>query len=514
MARLVYACRFEIPSDTGLQSVSASYYKWIEKHYKERRGIADFRLPTTLTDIEAPLDSHNLRGEIYESNEGSAIKLSWSFPDDKDTGLRWRNDIRIGQVGAICSTEHLIYVESVEYNISPTILIVGSPRVIRDIFSDSDVFVGKMRISAQPYCVSSENFSEFITLLTSPDRNIPILFVSPFADSSSSALDIKQLAKNLAGVAVVIYASDPDVTWDLANEIGRRFACFNGGARIYWPNFSLTADYKAHRLFLASWIEQVGSTYASRTIERTIFGVAALRFIPDERISQVIRSHELAERHREIIRKKETGDDFWNDFEKTLADLDDANRRVAELETELSNYKSYKEYIDTQYNEVDNGNAACLEDEAEETHSVHSAVLNAKQKFNNLVFLESALSAALASPFQRPFDIFEALGDLNDIVDDWKQARDERGNGGDLLNHLRNKGWGKRSSMHISNTTKGKYGASYEFEYNGNKILFEPHITIGAGDPNSCASIHFIFDAKNGKMIIAHVGKHLPNTKT
>jgi hypothetical protein len=44
--------------------------------------------------------------------------------------------------------------------------------------------------------------------------------------------------------------------------------------------------------------------------------------------------------------------------------------------------------------------------------------------------------------------------------------------------------------------------------------LFEPHITIGSGDANSCASIHFLFDQKREKMIVGHVGKHLPNTKT
>jgi hypothetical protein len=68
--------------------------------------------------------------------------------------------------------------------------------------------------------------------------------------------------------------------------------------------------------------------------------------------------------------------------------------------------------------------------------------------------------------------------------------------------------------MHISDTTNGKFQAHYEFEYEGKRQLFEPHITIGASDPKSCASIHFLFDQARERMIIGHVGKHLPNIKT
>jgi hypothetical protein len=123
------------------------------------------------------------------------------------------------------------------------------------------------------------------------------------------------------------------------------------------------------------------------------------------------------------------------------------------------------------------------------------------------------MSAAKASPFQRPYDIFKALTDLDEIVDAWRRNREEKGSGGDLLQHLRDHGWGKRGSMHISDTTRGNFRSHYEFEYQGKKQLFEPHITVGSGDPNSCASIHFIFDRDRLKMIVGHVGKHLPNTK-
>ena len=67
--------------------------------------------------------------------------------------------------------------------------------------------------------------------------------------------------------------------------------------------------------------------------------------------------------------------------------------------------------------------------------------------------------------------------------------------------------------MHISYATRGKYRSHYEFVYQGKKQLFEPHITIGAGDPNYYALIHFIFDQTRLRLIVGYIGKHLPNLK-
>ncbi len=68
--------------------------------------------------------------------------------------------------------------------------------------------------------------------------------------------------------------------------------------------------------------------------------------------------------------------------------------------------------------------------------------------------------------------------------------------------------------MHISNTTKGKSASKYSFIYAGSRRIFEPHITLGSGGANSCASIHFLLDDEKDKIIVGHVGRHLPNTKT
>lgn len=315
-------------------------------------------------------------------------------------------------------------------------------------------------------------------------------------------------------MAVVVCVENPEVTWDFADEVGRQLSCFNGAARIYWPRFSKTSDPKGHRLFLGASIEQTGPDIAARAIERAIFAVAAFRYVPDARIADLVRRAEAAERQKLLLEKRKTGDDFLVEYENDLARLDEAKKHIEDLEAEIFNLKANQQVFFTTGSEASEEADEVRKAEDENFNSVFEAAQAAAERCKNLEFLDTAMSAAAYSPYQRPYDVFKALTDLNEIVDAWVQNQQENGSGGDLLVHLRERGWGKRSSMHISNTTKGKNRANYEFNYQGKRQLFEPHITIGSGDANLCASIHFIFDHERPKIIIGYIGRHLPNTKT
>lgn len=514
MARLVYACRFDVAAGDGIAIVLSSYKDWIVRHYRSRRQIADFNFnPEVVGACDDVPERHSLSSSVYQDGDERVVRIRWSFPDDNDDGLRWANEVRVGQFGNRCGVEHLISIESVEYSVSPAKLLFGSPRAVRDICTKTPAYIGEMQVRAEPYALKQDGLSDLLTLLTSDLRRLPVILLSPYARGEVSQIDPAKLARNLAGVAVVVRIDDPELTWDFADEVGRQLSCFNGAARIYWPGFSNASDPRSHRLFFGAWIEQVGPDVAARTIERAIFAVAAFRYVPDGRIADLIRRAEAAERQKVLVEKKETGDDFWADYERDLARLDEAEKRLEELEAENANLRANQQVFFAAG--IGGPDELAQVDEAELSFSsVSEAVQAAAERCKNLEILDTATSAAEASPFQRPYDIFKALSDLDEIVDAWRRNREEKGSGGDLLQHLRDRGWGKRSSMHISDTTRGKFGSHYEFEYQGKKQLFEPHITVGSGDPNSCASIHFIFDNERLKMIVGHVGKHLPNTKT
>lgn len=515
MARLVYACRFDVAADEGIASALSTYKDWIVGHYRGRRELPEFNFDPEITATPEGLPTgHSLISSIYADGSERVVRIRWSFPDDTDAGLRWANEVRLGQFGDRCSVEHLISIESVEYSVAPARLLFGSPRAVRDICTKVPAYIGKMQVRAEPYALEQNGLADLLALLTSDLRRLPVVLLSPYARGELNQIEPTKLARNLAGVAVVVRVADPELTWDFADEVGRQLSCFNGAARIYWPRFSKVSDPRSHRLFFGSWIEQVGPAVAARTIERAIFAVAAFRYVPDSRIADLVRRVEAAGRQKLLVEKKETGDDFWADYERDLARLDEAEKELAELKAENANLRANQQVFFTAGSGGSDELAEPEDIEDLSFSSVGEAVMAATKRCKNIEILDTATSAAEASPFQRPYDIFRALTDLDEIVDVWSKNRDENGSGGDLLQHLSERGWRKRSSMHISDTTRGKFRSHYEFEYQGIKQLFEPHITIGAGDPNSCASIHFIFDQKRLKMIVGHVGKHLPNTRT
>ena len=346
MARLVYACRFEVPTSEGFDEVVAAYRDWLVGHYRQNRGITDFAFEPTRTDEADDLPGHHsLSSVAYEADGHRVVRLRWWIPDDNDVGLLWSNDIRVGQFGDRCSVEHLIYIESIKYSVAPAKLLFGSPRVVREICARTPPYVGQMRVQAKPYDLQPGSLDLFLKLLSSDSRTLPVVLLSPYARGESNLIDADQLARNLAGMAVVVRIHDPEVTWDFADEVGRQLSCFNGAARIYWPGFSNEADPRGHRLFFGDWIANVGPAIVARTIERAVFAVSAFRFVPDQRITELVRKVETAERQQLLTEKKAAGDNFWGEYERDLAQLDQARERIQELEAENANLRANQQIL-------------------------------------------------------------------------------------------------------------------------------------------------------------------------
>lgn len=516
MARLVYASRFEIPAGNGNRLALLEYGAWITDWYRNRMSLADFGFDPLQAETPPNLpNNHLLISRHYSDAQGTACHLTWGYPSQNGDGLRWINEIRIGEFDHRSVIEHQILVESVEYTVAPARLLFGSPRVVRDICSKATAFVGEMQLRPTPYQLRQGGLADFLTLLESEKRRLPIVLLSPYSNGDQNLIDADQIARNLAGVAVVVEIAEPEITWDFADEVGRQLSCFNGGARVYWPGFSRSDNPLDHRLYIGTWIEQRGAVPASGAIQRTIFSVAAFRFVPDQRISDVVRAAESAERQARLATIASEGDEGWKDYAVGLEEeLTRAQEDARALRDENRILKDNQRALFAAA--LPGGEADDAEPSGEpvDISTVSQALEEASKRSKNLVILPTANSSARDSPFQRPFDIYSALVDLDQIVDAWRESRKNTGNGGDLLQHLRDRGWGKRSSMHISDTTRSRHGSSYEFDYADRKQLFEPHITIGSGDPNSCASIHFLFDQAKEKIVVAHVGKHLPNTRT
>jgi hypothetical protein len=346
MARLIYACRFEVPTKTRLSLVLSAYNAWVNTHYRERRGFCNFAYDLAAGSPVPELPTgHSIVRDHFVREKDEVVRFLWSYPSEADEGLEWRNEVRTGAFGGVCAVEHLISISSIDYRITPAQLALGSPGVIRDLCSQNAVQIGDMFVKATPYPLGVGDVTNFLELLQSPKRRLPIVFVSPYANDCNM-IDVPSMARNLDGVGIVVEVRESEATWDIAEEIGKTLSCFDGGARIYWPGFSTTHDPRSHRLFLGSRISALGAQTVARSIERSIFGVAAFRFVPDQRINDVIREAEQAERLQRVeIQQASSGED-WENYALELDDkLSTANQTIAELHAENENLKANQQNL-------------------------------------------------------------------------------------------------------------------------------------------------------------------------
>ncbi len=148
--------------------------------------------------------------------------------------------------------------------------------------------------------------------------------------------------------------------------------------------------------------------------------------------------------------------------------------------------------------------------------SVAGALDEARRRFGGaggpLFFLPSATRSARRCPFARPARVLECFETLARITARW------RANGGAFFYH----GWyaelrraGFRYKPDISPTTLAHWGDEYTFRYDGARLVFAEHVTIGGtNSANFCVSVHWWRDHARRVLVIGHCGRHLTNTST
>lgn len=507
MAQLVYGCRFDVPGEGAWETtVRPRYERWIADRYRKAFNTS---VSTDLGTCEVfghPPEGHLLAVRRYEA-EGVATELEWSFPGEH--GLVWRNLLRTAQLSDRCAVEHRVEIASTEYLVSPAGYSVGAPAVVR-IICQQDVLVSDMRVRATVYPLPADEVDQFVGLLEAEQRRLPIVLITPFANGEPGEFDARSIADHLAGVAIVTEADTPDTTRALSERLGR-LGCYDGGVRVYWPGFNKNDDLRRHPLMLGSRIAILGAEQAAKTVERSIFSVAAFRFAPDARIGAIIAKSDAAARAERAHEAVGQGDTTWEHYALEMSEkLEAALAAVTTLSAENDNLRANQSVLFAFNEQIDAEDGQGEAPAVRQPNSVTQAVDFAIKDCPHLLFLDNSCSAAAASPFKRPSEVYEALSTMNKVADVWNKNQGS----GDLRQMLIDAGLGKRVSNFISQTTKGKYIEEYTFNHNGEPRLFEWHVTLGAGAAATCASIHFLPDKKLGKLVIAHVGRHLSNTKS
>jgi hypothetical protein len=464
-------------------------------------------LDLSAAEVAAPLPSgHSLAIRQFDTN-GTALELEWTFPGENE--LVWRNLIRTAQLAERCAVEHRVEIASAEYLLAPAFYSVGAPAVVSTI-CQQDVLIGDMRVRAAVYPLREDGVDQFIGLLEAGQRRLPVVLVTPFANGEPGDLDSRSLADRLAGVAIVTEADTPETTRLLSGRLAR-LGCYDGGVRVYWPSFRVSDDLRRHPLMLGSRIAVLGSKRAASALERSIFSIAAFRFMPDGRIAAIIAAREATSRAERAQEAVGQGDITWERYALEMSEkLDEAMTELNTLRAENENLRANQNVLFSFSEEADDHDEAEQPPSDREPTSVREAVDFAAEDCPRLLFLDTSRTSADHSPFKRPGEVYEVLSRMNKVADVWARNRGS----GDLRQMFRDEGLGKRVSNFVSQTSKGKWSGDYTFIYDNRPQLFEWHVTLGAGAADTCVSIHFLPDQDRGKLVIAHVGRHLTNTRS
>jgi hypothetical protein len=152
--------------------------------------------------------------------------------------------------------------------------------------------------------------------------------------------------------------------------------------------------------------------------------------------------------------------------------------------------------------------AEVRENHEDAPRTVSEALERAKMSSEHLVFLPSADRSAAASPFIRPGDVLAVLATLDELAG--RFAADDLPEG--LETACATSGLNFASG--ISSTTRQQYGGSYEVTYNGSTVMLGPHARLGHGSGRTCARIYWHVDSQDRRIVIGHVGRHLPDVSS
>ena len=484
-----------------------------------------------------PGDSLSVRTQGPLSDGTTQTRVIWRHGDSRNGGLVWHVSATVSITQSFIEASFTVSLAAASFRPLPKSVPIGRPRVVRELLANEQCSINGLAIGIAPQFVGDSEMSEFAeNLLCSPERAIPPLLISPDVDGSLS-VEPKEVADKLAGLCIVVVLKRPSATFALTSLVGRELSCFNGAIRLYWPGLSPKSNPWQHPLYLSVSVKRYEQTKAGFEGEviASISSALSLRYVPGTVTRQAAAAFTKARREEieGLKQRYENGLADSKDFEGVLGlveeerdtykeELDAAKKRADFLLTELEaktqeleemkkNWASFEEF---ERSSPETASQAEEEEEEGAFSNVEGAVRFARERFgDHLEILDSAIEAATNCPFRDPGRVYQALQAVSEVAEPWKASLESKSSMGcDLVQAFKLKGFDFKKD--IPQTCRTKFGDDYKFSFQGERRFFVQHITEGSGNPNSCFSVHMLFDKNLKRVVVAYVGVHRRNTTT
>lgn len=428
------------------------------------------------------------------------------------------------------------------------------PKIVRWFLGDKFLTCSVKGLPATmvPYEVSTENIAEFWAMVSDPDRELPVVYLSPRINDEGEIVTLvepRDLTWVLGPNAIVAYATDTAVSRAMYDVIQNdKLRCTGGAVRIYAerPRFDDPADSYRHRFFSARKVEELGAQtiigYLGRALSQDVHYYHDL--LRKENVDAHVRRAKLMKEARlkrleHVAQVREQAEEQVSQVRELAKERIEQAREEAE-EQSLEDMISMEEKLQAAQDEADIY-AAEVDELSEQLFNANAqldglkAALASSSTSAPAVKLESwppspeAIVGLFLAAYPDRFDLTEAAWDtlkdcttnadilwnaLNDLVTiAWPLYED---GSGDI-----EKAFCNQSRFELAKTegkmTKAdsKLVASYDDVYNGVTYSCMAHIINGVKESDGkFIRIYFCFARQEGKIIVSHIGKHKTNYTT
>lgn len=293
---------------------------------------------------------------VETSSDGQRL-LTLRQPDDSDESLLWISEVALGLPEAPLLAGVRVRLAAVPGTaLTPLEYEFGVPAIVRTLLREFTVLDGGQRTEARYVELGNSMVESLVAWLVAEERRLPVVVVTRTRESGSVRVDVRALARELAGIAHVRVLSSTQASWTLTELIGPSLSVWDGAVRVYFPGFTLQDDPYRHRFWLGDRVNNglvgrlrswFGTLAASRTAEHPLH--EQLRVDRHARLEEALASSDTAfleeyigeldardERQRsEIGELKEQNASLTRTVERTSEELESVRSNFAEIQRSM-----------------------------------------------------------------------------------------------------------------------------------------------------------------------------------
>ncbi|MFI9253602.1 hypothetical protein [Streptomyces sp. NPDC053069] len=512
--RELYACQLVLNGEKGsiantLERAGILVREWIARP----SGLSPEQLRQQ--EVETP-SGHTVRTSRFpleEDEDPAGLRYVWERPGADDASIQFTLDIALAtQEDEVCATVRIgVQQGGRDFQLSRPVYQFSAPAIVRTLLREFQVSDAGQRVSPEYRVIRAGDVSSLVSFLTNQQRALPVVAVTNYPTTGRPLVDLKELARELAGLAHVVVISTHLASQALTEQLGPSRSVWQGAVRLYWPQFSIEANPYEHKLWTPSRLLSGGESLVGEL--RRWLGSVGAATVPENPVIEWVR----------IARRKamtETGElPAWAepylrgieaDLLRYKTERDEARRAEAEAKARLEGMREQYALVarHSKSSSAEPGSPAGTEEDDVSSLSVYAAYERAKAKIgDDLVLLPRAdKSVREFASYKDPEKLYRALLDVAEAGRRWSTNT----LGKPFGEYFGGLGYGYSALNPAAHARKTR--RHYEVKYKDGTVLLEAHLKVDeATSRDQCLRIYWYIDEDERVLVVGHVGRHLPD---